>query len=294
MVMGGNTPGRESGLTGSSPAARLRVSIVCYASAESQLRKTVETLLCASQLCLQQGCLGAVDVFLVDNGPTVAERKKLESLMDAVVKPTSVRLLYCGSGKNIGFGAGHNLTFDSTKSEFHLVLNPDVELAPESLGAALAFMSAHHDCGIVVPAVVNQAGEPEYLCKRYPCVLDLLLRGFAPAWVRSIFKQRLADYEMRDVVTDTVVWQPPLISGCFMLLRSAVLVHLKGFSPQYFLYFEDYDFSLRASEVTRVAYVPTVRVVHYGGYAARKGWRHIVLFIRSAVVFFNHHGWKWC
>lgn len=273
---------------------RLRVSIVCYASAEPQLRKTVDTLLCASQICLQRERLHAVDVFLVDNGPAATERQKIESIIAEAEKPTALRLLYCGNGSNIGFGAGHNLTFDSVESEFHLVLNPDVELAPESLYTALEFMDIHSDCGIIVPAVISPSGEPEYLCKRYPTVLDLFLRGFAPAWLCSIFQQRLAHYEMRDVVTDTVVWQPPLISGCFMLLRAVVLAQLKGFSPRYFLYFEDFDFSLRAGGITRVAYVPAVRVVHYGGYAARKGWRHIVLFIRSAVVFFNNHGWRWC
>ncbi len=272
---------------------RLRVSIVCYASAESQLRKTVDTLLRASEICLQQDRLHAVDVFLVDNGPAVIEKQKIENIIVGSEKPSALRLFYCGNGNNIGFGAGHNLTFDAVESEFHLVLNPDVELCPHSLCSALKFMDAHKDCGIVVPAVINPSGEPEYLCKRYPTVFDLLLRGFAPAWIRSIFQQRLAYYEMRDVVNDKVVWQPPLISGCFMLLRTAVLAELKGFNPQYFLYFEDFDFSLRAGVVTRVAYVPAVRVVHSGGYAARKGWRHIILFIRSAVVFFNNYGWRW-
>lgn len=277
-----------------SRAGCLRVSVVCYASLETQLRKTVETLLCATRPCLEQRRLRTVDVFLVDNGPTPAERRRIENIIADVDRPAGVRLLYCGSGENIGFGAGHNLTFDATESEFHLVLNPDVELDPESLRAAFEFMDANRDCGIIAPAVINRVGEPEYLCKRYPTVLDLLLRGFAPKWLRSIFEQRLARYEMRDVLADTVVWQPPLISGCFMLLRSAVLAQLNGFSSQYFLYFEDYDFSLRAGAITRVAYVPAVRVVHYGGYAAQKGWRHIVLFVRSAVVFFNNYGWKWC
>lgn len=278
-----------------SPATgRLRVSIVCYASNEPQLRATLDTLLHASQVCLERKRLIAVDVFLVDNGPTAAERRKLANIMASIVAPTGVHLQCVGSGENIGFGAGHNLTLAPRASAFHLILNPDVELAPDALSVALDFMDAHPDCGIIAPAVANRAGETEYLCKRYPAILDLILRGFAPAWLRSLFEKRLARYEMRDVLADAVVWQPPLISGCFMLLRSTVLARLKGFSPDYFLYFEDYDLSLRAHAVTRVAYVPMVRVVHHGGYAAQKGWRHIVLFARSAVTFFNHHGWRWC
>ncbi len=60
-----------------------------------------------------------------------------------------------------------------------------------------------------------------------------------------------------------------------MLFRTEVLKKLGGFDPRYFLYFEDYDLSLRTHEVARVAYVPSVRVLHHGGDAARKGWTHI-------------------
>jgi len=45
--------------------------------------------------------------------------------------------------------------------------------------------------------------------------------------------------------------------------------------------------------VTTTAYVPTVRIIHYGGGAARKGWRHIDSFVRSGMRFYRKHGWKW-
>ncbi|HET8710499.1 MAG TPA: glycosyltransferase family 2 protein, partial [Spongiibacteraceae bacterium] len=136
-------------------------------------------------------------------------------------------------------------------------------------------------------------GNRQYLCKRYPSVLDLLIRGFAPRVVRRFFVRRLASYEMRDILADEVVWNPLIISGCFMLLRSSILTKIRGFNPQYFLYFEDFDLSLRAAKVTQIAYVPSVQIIHYGGHAARKGLRHVLLFVRSAVTFFNSHGWKW-
>lgn len=276
-------------------AGILRVSIVCYDSNQEQLRKTLVTLLEACRKPLQLGRLTHINLLMVDNGPAIAERRKIEALIEfaCTLAPPGVHIVRSGDGRNVGFGAGHNLAFDAAACEFHLVLNPDVELADESLSAAIKFMDAHADCGIIAPAIVSENGEPQYLCKRYPNVLDLFLRGFAPRWLCKIFDKRLANYEMRDIIADGTVWQPPIVSGCFMLLRSSVLSELQGFDPKYFLYFEDFDFSLRAAALTRVAYVPTVRVVHYGGNAARKGLRHILLFVRSAVIFFNSHGWKW-
>ena len=126
-----------------------------------------------------------------------------------------------------------------------------------------------------------------------PAVFDLFLRGFAPRWLRQRFAARLGRYEMRDVIGDQVVWDPPLVSGACMLFRTAVLREAGGFDPRFFLYFEDYDLSLRVARKTRIAYVPAVKVVHHGGHAARKGLRHIGLFVRGAATFFRLHGWKW-
>jgi len=90
-----------------------------------------------------------------------------------------------------------------------------------------------------------------------------------------------------------VVWDVPLVSGCCMLFKGPVLSKVRGFSPDYFLYFEDYDISLRVAQTARTVYVPAVRITHFGGHAASKGWRHIQLFLRSALTFFRQHTWQW-
>jgi GT2 family glycosyltransferase len=125
-------------------------------------------------------------------------------------------------------------------------------------------------------------------------LLDLFVRGFLPGSVRRLFARRLARYEMRDLINEKdIVWDPPIVSGCFMLFRTSVLKKLAGFDTRYFLYFEDYDLSLRAHDVARVVYAPAVRVLHHGGGAARKGSGHIRMFVASAYKFFSRFGWKW-
>lgn len=279
-----------------APNTTMRVSIVCYASNEERLKKTLMSLLAACISPLSERWIKSVEIMLIDNGPSSIEREKLEAMVifgkDMAVEGISFFIL--NDGSNLGFGAGHNLTFSSDGSDYHLILNPDVEMSPNALLTALKFMAVNNDCGLVVPAIFDRNGNREYLCKRYPTVFDLLIRGFAPRWIRNLYRTRLDKYEMRDVIGDEVLWKPPIVSGCFMFARSSVLKELKGFDSAYFLYFEDFDLSLRAAEVCKIAYVPTVRIIHYGGYAASKGFRHIFMFIRSAITFFNRHGWEWC
>jgi GT2 family glycosyltransferase len=227
-------------------------------------------------------------LYLVDNGglPDLSSHKEM-----------SMRGVDCtviaGQG-NVGYGRGHNLALERTASRYHLVLNPDVDLDPESLAKAFSFLEAHADVGLLTPFIGDETGRIQYLCRRYPALLDLFVRGFLPRGILRFFQKRLAHYEMQDVINGRdIVWDPPIVSGCFMLFRTDVLKKLGGFDPRYFLYFEDYDLSLRAHEVTRVVYAPSVRVLHHGGGAARKGFAHVRMFGASAFRFFNRFGWKW-
>ncbi|WP_369325478.1 glycosyltransferase family 2 protein [Aeromonas caviae] len=232
----------------------------------------------------------SISMTVIDHSP-VTELSADDDLFQGLNYPINFIADPC----NPGFGAGHNRVLSLLdSSSYHLVLNPDLEVAPDSLRNALAFMDAYPDCGLLTPFATWENGQVQRLCKRYPSVLDLLLRGFAPRFVKQLFAQRLARYEMADQLDELqVLWGPPIVSGCFMLFRSEVFKKLSGFDPRFFLYFEDFDISLRAGKISRIAYVPQVKVVHHGGHASRKGWRHIWMFGRSMVTFFNIHGWRW-
>lgn len=270
---------------------RLAVSIVTYAPDLNLLAQTLRSL--NSSLRRARRCVSQARLGVVDNGPGPAWRRRLQELLNQEPLRDAFDAVELLSGHgNIGYGRGHNLTIRSA-DDYHLVLNPDVLLAEDALLAALNFMTAHPEAGLLAPAAFDESGQRLYLCKRYPTLFDFLLRGFAPAFIRRRFQSRLDHYELRDLIADAVVWDIPLVSGCCMLFKGPVLSQVRGFSPDYFLYFEDYDISLRVAQTARTVYVPAVRITHFGGHAAGKGWRHIQLFLRSAITFFRQHTWKW-
>lgn len=252
------------------------------------LERTLQTLDTALDCFLKQSQAKSAPLYLINNGTD--ERIDWAQLTNGAQLQTNV---VEGHG-NVGYGRGHNLVIELTASRYHLILNPDIELESSALIHAIDFMDAHPEVGLLSPFIIDDTGHQQFLCRRFPTVLDLFVRGFLPARLRAPFENRLARYEMRDVINDeNILWDPPIVSGCFMLFRTEVLKKLGGFDPRYFLYFEDYDLSLRTHEIARVAYVPSVRVLHHGGDAARKGFKHIKLFVTSACRFFNRFGWKW-
>ncbi len=267
------------------------MSIVVYQSDNGLLTGTLVSLWKAITYAQAHNSLLST-IYIVDNGCDTSARERILSLIDEVFpsKDRANVLMFYGHG-NIGYGEGHNLAWSKSLADYHLILNPDVELEQDSLLKAINFLEQDPTVGLLAPAVRDPKGYTQYLCRRYPTVMDLLLRGFAPKPVRYLFHNRLSRYELQDVIGRETIWDVPLSSGCFMMLRRSVLGAVNGFDPAYFLYFEDYDLSLRVARVSRSAYVPTVRIVHHGGQAARKGIRHVWLFTRSAIRFFNRHGW---
>ncbi len=268
----------------------LSVGIVTYRTQPRLLSRALLSLSAAAAQARASLLLGEMDVFVIDNGPPDARGAVEEALREWPAGAGRIERV-AGQG-NVGYARGNNLVLGRLASDYHLVMNPDVELDANALAAALAVLASHGDVGLVAPDVRGDDGVRQYLCKRYPSVWLLFLRGFAPQSLRRRFARALSDYEMRELVEAQQMAPVPLASGCFMLLRTAIFRRLDGFDPRYFLYFEDYDLSLRVGRQAAVAYVPQARIVHHGGEAARKGPRHVAWFVRSAWRFFATHGWK--
>jgi GT2 family glycosyltransferase len=270
--------------------ARFSATVVTYHPDGALLERALRSLAASVAHARAAGAIGNARVFVVDNGD--GDSAQLARRAAAAFDRSAGEIEVVAGHGNVGYGRANNLVLPRLDSDFHLVMNPDVELDREALAAALASLQADPALGLVAPDVRGAAGERQYLCKRYPSVWVLFLRGFAPAALRRAFARSLDRYEMRDVLGSATYAPVPLASGCFMLMRTALFRGLGGFDPRFFMYFEDYDLSLRMGREAKIAFVPAARIVHHGGEAARKGPRHVSWFLRSAWRFFATHGWK--
>lgn len=267
--------------------------MVTYNSSFDLLCQSIDGLQRALTWSRQRGSNIHLQLLVVDNStePTYQSRVRNLIFTDAEQKFDEVDFWHPGA--NIGYGAAHNQALERASSDYHMVLNPDVEMAEDALSQGLRYLQAMPDVAMVSPRATNAQGQTQYLCKRYPSVLVLMLRAFAPGFLREWFRGYLYSYEIRDNCGERAVADVPLVSGCCMYARTQALRDVEGFSDRFFMYFEDFDLSLRLHRVGRLVYLPNMHIVHHGGYSARKGWHHISMFARSGWKFFHRHGWCW-
>ena len=258
-----------------SPLCDCTASIVLYRNPPAVVRDAASSFLSTD---------GSVMLYVVDNSPGDALRSAFDGLPVA----------YHFNGENAGYGRAHNRAiFEAEPSKYHLVLNPDIRIPAGTVRTLIRFMDSHPDVGMVCPRVLNEDGTDQCLNKRYPSVMDLFVRRFAPHVLDPLLKTRLDRYEMRDIGYDRMC-DVEAMSGAFMLCRTAVLKKVGGFDPRFFLYFEDFDLSRRIQrEGHRTVYCPEASVTHYWTRGAHRSMRMAAIFVVSMYRYFSKWGWKW-
>lgn len=217
---------------------------------------------------------------IVDNSPTPLEHPFFDD----------PRVVYRHAGANIGFGAGHNHAFAAVKdrSDVHFIVNPDVSFASSVIGVLAAIFDGLGDVAAVMPAIYNEVGEQQHLCKALPTPVHLIGRRFVPS---AVLRERLdRTYEFRDLPHEGLI-DIPNLSGCFLGVRSTLFTQVGGFDERYFMYMEDIDLVRRLGDCGRTVYAPAVHVIHghaRGSYSFNK---LMLTHVSSAIRYFAKWGW---
>lgn len=271
---------------------RLSISVVCYGSSLNQLQSLIRSLEMSITYLRRHHELAVIPLFIIDNSNDSSVVSKLYTDENQRLQEIEVELRKIVGHGNIGYGRAHNLTLQVIDSDFHLILNPDVTFEEDTLFLALARMIDKEEIKALSPNTTDHSGNKQYLCKSYPSVFTLLIRGLGLRVLEKLFSERLNFYEMRDLPEDKPTEREMLLGGCFLLVETRTLKLVNGFDERYFLYFEDFDLSIRIGQLGKLIYAPEVRITHSGGNTSSKGFWHIQRFLISGIKFFNTHGWS--
>ena len=277
-----------SDLSDLTSAAAVTVTVVLCRSDIGRLGATLSSLDRAVQRLEQR-----TPLYLIDHSLDERYSDEVRALLSDPGYSSLLDIQHLVRTRNPGFGSGHNSILSLPMGDCHLILNPDVELQDDFLIRVRQTMAEQSDVAVLAPRGTDELGKEEYLAKRYPSVLVLLMRAFAPGWLQKPVHKQMSRYELQDLPISGPLQDVPLLSGCCMVVQPRAFRAVGGFDERFFLYFEDYDLCMRLLSEGRVVRDPSHLIVHHGGQAARKGWRHILWFLRGGLRFFNSWGWRW-
>ncbi len=244
----------------------ITATIVLYNENIDELSKTIDCFL---------NIKVSKKLFLIDNSP-------IDKLKD---KFNHQDIEYLFMGKNIGFGAAHNIIINKIRnfSNYHLILNPDVYFKPKIIPNLIKKIEKEDDVIMIAPKVVFPDGKHQYSCRRYPSFFELIFR-------RLRFyndKVKKGNYLDKDL---TIPFYPNFIQGSFLLFKTNSFVQLKGFDERYFLYMEDLDICKKIDLIgKKKMYYPNEEIIHILKKDSSKNIRLFWIHLKSSIKYFK----KW-
>ena len=218
-------------------------------------------------------------VVVVDNASTDKSAEQL----DTVGLPVNL----VKNAENLGFAFACNQGAHRSTGDFLLFLNPDARLFADSLDEPMRFFASNPRAGICGVGLVDDDGTVQRTCRNFPSWQEYVSQGTGLATLLRLVGvaqglEGWAHDEARAV--DQLI-------GAFFLVRRSVFEALGGFDEEFFVYFEEVDFSLRARKKGWESwFLPKAHAYHRGhGSSDQVRARRLFYSLRSRLIYSRKH-----
>jgi GT2 family glycosyltransferase len=204
-------------------------------------------------------------VIVVENGSGDDSAEKIGNAIQSESWSAWAELIV--DPRNTGFAGGNNVALKPILANppgYVLLLNPDTVVRPGGVRALIEFMEQHPKVGIAGSRLEDPDGTPQRSAFRFPTIGSELENGLRLGIVSKLLKRWVLAPPVRDDAHECD-W----IAGASMIVRKAVFDAIGLMDADYFLYYEEVDFCLRARRAGWPCwYVPASHVVHLVGQAS--------------------------
>lgn len=217
----------------------------------------------------------------------VIDNSSNDELRDFVKDNPRIRYIH---SLNLGYGTGHNIAIRKSiedKSDYHVVLNPDIYWDGDVIGELARYMDSNPDVGQVMPKVFYPDGRLQFLCKMCPSPVDLIFKRFLPG---RLTEKRMQKFQLRDTGYDRPM-NVPYLSGCFMFFRVSAVEKVGLFDERFFMYPEDIDITRRMHAQYKTMFYPFTSIVHAHAAASKTSKKMLKIHITNMIKYFNKWGW---
>lgn len=220
------------------------------------------TLKCLESISIEVLNDGHVQVTVVENAS--GEAARLRAAISEKGWESWVEVI--DAERNGGFSYGNNLAIAAALASaappaYFILLNPDTEARGNTIRTLADFMDDHPDAGIGGSSIENQDGSDWPIAFRFPSIASELEQEMRFGPISRLLKKSKITREMTHRA-EPVDW----VSGACMIIRRNVLDDIGLMDEQFFLYFEEVDFCLRAACKNWTCwYIPQSRIMHLSG-----------------------------
>lgn len=223
----------------------------------------------------------AFEVWVVDNASTDGSAEMVRSEFP------KVKLIE--NQENAGYARANNQAVKKLAGRCVLLLNSDVEVAPDTFDKMLSFMDNNSTVGISGCKVIKSNGELDLACRRsFPNPVNAMFRLTGLSFLFP--KSRFSSYNLTYLPEDQTA-EVDSVMGAFLLVRREVINKIGLLDESFFMYGEDLDWCYRAKEAGfKVMYVPVTTVIHHKGSSSRKApHKALYEFHRAMEIFYDKH-----
>lgn len=223
-------------------------------------------------------------LYIVDNDSTDGTIENIKKEFPSERYP---KVKVIETGENLGFGAGHNIVLPMLRSDYHVVINPDIMIRENVILKMAEYMDEHEEIGLLAPKILFPDGSTQILGKLNPTLKYLFASRFRNK--NDEPGKLMKEYAMIDKTEGTEPFEVENASGCFMMFRTDLFCKLGGFDERYFMYFEDADIVRTIRKTHKAVFHPGIPVYHVWERASKKNYRLLLIHIQSMFAYF----FKW-
>jgi GT2 family glycosyltransferase len=215
----------------------------------------------------------------------VVDNNSSDGSVDAIRQEfPAVKLV--AQAENRGFPGGVNPGFRAASQPLVLLLNSDAETSRGSIEEAARYMAEFPEVGILGPQIVSPERNPQSSAWRDPSLMGMALSALGLSKFKTLNFERYHERPFAEAA------EVDCVSGCAMMIRRDLLEELGGFDENYFMYFEETDFCVRARGIgQKVHHAPVGEFLHEEGGASKTvRLRTFLDFRRSQILFHRKYG----
>jgi hypothetical protein len=199
------------------------------------------------------------EVFVIDNNS--------EDGSAEMIKKEFPQVVLIANDNNRGFAAANNQAIKKATGNFILLLNPDMQVAPDTLEKSLGWAEHNPQATVIGCKLISEDGKIIKQVRRFPKILDQLAVTLK---LPHIFPAVINKYLCSDFNYEQAA-KVDSIRGAFFLINCVNYEKISGqklplLDERYFVWFEEVDFCREVHELGgEVWYTPVANCIDYVG-----------------------------